>query len=466
MSSFPVTMDIITTDNNLNSPFVLCGEEAQKVWEDLKCIAGKSIGKLSSDGLWLFPDSVCGRYDDGIENNPIFTIEAVDNDRISLKTGNIMGFAGCGSTRLTIRSRFSQSNGNDWFMLYMLQKVFSINVFALDHSRSQDYALDIAAMLFPYFLKKAMDQGVYREYVHRGYNDSRARGFIDFNAHIRYNYPFRNGKISYRTCEYVYDNTVTQLIRHTIEHLQRKTIFGGVLKPPETQKQVKQIKMATPTYRRSDLRKVMLANTKPKIHPYYSEYRPLQRLCLQILHHERFGYGDTDENIHGILFDGAWLWEEYLNITLSKAGFAHPRNKTGEGRYYPFKENRKNEMYPDFYYPKNGAENGGRIDLVADAKYKRLNTIERNDLFQMISYMHVMASNRGILICPSALSDTDVDGIVSQPFVSKEQYGTLKGKGGEIFICRVNIPKTDDYAGFVRAMGQIEEEIVALVKKT
>ncbi len=159
MSSFPVTMDIITTDNNLNSPFVLCGEEAQKVWEDLKCIAGKSIGKLSSDGLWLFPDSVCGRYDDGIENNPIFTIEAVDNDRISLKTGNIMGFAGCGSTRLTIRSRFSQSNGNDWFMLYMLQKVFSINVFALDHSRSQDYALDIAAMLFPYFLKKAMDQG-------------------------------------------------------------------------------------------------------------------------------------------------------------------------------------------------------------------------------------------------------------------------------------------------------------------
>lgn len=466
MTTFPVNMDIITTDNNLNNPFVLRGEEAQKVWKDLKCIAGKSIGTLNSDGLWLFPDSGCSRYNDEIENSPILTIEACNDDEISLKTGNIMGFVGCGSTRLTIRSRFSQSNGNDWFMLYMLQKVFAINVFALDHSRSQDCALDIAAMLFPYFLNKAMNQGVYREYVHREYNDSRMRGVIDFNAHFRNNYPFRKGKISYSTREYVYDNTVTQLIRHTIEHLQRKTIFGGMLESPETQKQVKQIKMSTPTYRRSDLRKVMLANTKPKIHPYYSEYRPLQRLCLQILRHERLGYGETNENIHGILFDGAWLWEEYLNTTLSKAGFAHPKNKTGEGRYYPFKENRKNEMYPDFYYPKNGAENGGRIDMVADAKYKWLNTIERNDLFQMISYMHVMASNKGIFICPAASSDTDVDGVVSQPFVSNEQYGTLRGKGGEIFICRVIIPKTDDYASFVRAMGQIEKEIVALVKET
>ncbi len=209
----------------------------------------------------------------------------------------------------------------------------------------------------------------------------------------------------------------------------------------------------------------MLANAKPKIHPYYSEYRPLQRLCLQILRRERLGYGDTDENIHGILFDGAWLWEEYLNITLSKAGFAHPKNKTGEGRYYPFKENRKNEMYPDFYHPKAGTVKNGMIDVVADAKYKWLNTIERNDLYQMISYMHVMASNKGILICPAASSDTDVDGGVSQPSVSKESYGTLKGKGGEIFICSVKIPEAVDYAGFVGAMARIENGLPAYILK-
>lgn len=103
--------------------------------------------------------------------------------------------------------------------------------------------------------------------------------------------------------------------------------------------------------------------------------------------------------------------------------------------------------------------------MVADAKYKWLNTIERNDLFQMISYMHVMASNKGIFICPAASSDTDVDGVVSQPFVSKEQYGTLRWKGGEIFICRVIILKTDDYASFVRAMGANRERDCCTCKR-
>jgi len=82
---------------------------------------------------------------------------------------------------------------------------------------------------------------------------------------------------------------------------------------------------------------LLLANTKPKIHPYYSEYRPLQKLCLQILRREKLSYGQSSERIYGILFDGAWLWEEYLNLTLAKAGFTHPENKTGKGKIYPFK---------------------------------------------------------------------------------------------------------------------------------
>ena len=73
-------------------------------------------------------------------------------------------------------------------------------------------------------------------------------------------------------------------------------------------------------------------NLRPKIHLYYSGYSSLTKLCLLILRNEQIKYGQDDSNIHGILFDGAWLWEEYLNTILSPCGIKHPRNKTGEGK--------------------------------------------------------------------------------------------------------------------------------------
>ena len=43
-------------------------------------------------------------------------------------------------------------------------------------------------------------------------------------------------------------------------------------------------------------------------------------------------YGRNDDEIYGVLFDGAWLWEEYLNTFLADIGFEHPRNKEAKGR--------------------------------------------------------------------------------------------------------------------------------------
>ena len=302
--------------------------------EDLRRIADCRLDRLTDSAnneLWLFPRKG-DRYDDKIEDQSIISI--VGN---KFTTGNIMGFVGCGETELTIRSRFSKADGHDWFMQYMLQKVFAINIFDLKHSRGTDDALNITALIFPYFLQKALRQGVYREYVRCEHNDSKVRGNINFKAHIKANYPFKNGRIAYTTREYIYDNSITQLIRHTIEFLKSDKMTWELLYAnKETQEYIKQIINATPTFRKGDLKKVMLANMKPKIHPYYSEYSPLQKLCLQILRREKLSYGQSSERIYGILFDGAWLWEEYLNQTLMKAGFMHPENKTGKGKIYPF----------------------------------------------------------------------------------------------------------------------------------
>lgn len=102
---------------------------------------------------------------------------------------------------------------------------------------------------------------------------------------------------------------------------------------------------------------------------------------------------DSDK-VYGILFDGAWLWEEYLNTLLSNAGFKHPENKLGTGAIYLFEHGGK--RFPDFW----------KKDFVLDAKYKRLAQkgkhldIERDDVHQVMAYMYRLKAQRGGIICP------------------------------------------------------------------
>lgn len=459
-------MKLETTDNNRE--FVINDQQAV---DDLRHIAGCPLDKLTDkdcNDVWVFP-SKDSRYDDKIEDETILSIYGN-----KMSTGNIMGFIGYGNTELTIRSRFSSGdNGHDWFMQYMLQKVFAINIFKLQSSLTAEGILDVAAMLFPYFLQKALCQGIYREYIRCHYNDSRARGAIDFSAHIKNNYPFKNGKISYTTREYKYDNSLTQLIRHTIEYLRSKDFSRQILfSSQEMQGFIKQIVEATPSYCKADRNKILLANMKPKIHPYYSEYRPLQKLCIQILRREKMGYGQSSQRAYGVLFDGAWLWEEYLNLIMSKAGFQHPKNKTGEGAIHPFIDRtNKYKRYPDYM----------KTDVIADAKYKRLLTrnnnsntitdnIQRDDLNQMISYLHITSSKVGIFIGPTeiVLMDPDTGQFYSDDtiaFSTSElqilKVGDLMGDGGQIMIIGVNIPKNpQNYDQFSEAMKSTETALL------
>lgn len=464
-------MKILTTDNNGGDFRV----ESGLCLKDLQHIADCPLDKLTdkeNNDVWLFPNKE-NRYDDKIEDEVIISL---CDDRLT--TGNIMGFIGYGDTQLTIRSRFSnKGEGNDWFMQYMLQKVFTINIFDLKHSNSDDGALDIAALLFPYFLQKALRQGIYREYIRCEYNDSHPKGTISIQFHIKNNYPFKNGKISYTTREYKYDNSVTQLVRHTIEYLKSKDYTRKILSSDrDTAEYVKLIIEATPTYCKGDRQKVMLANAKPKFHPYYSEYSPLQKLCLQILKQQKMGYGQTNKRIYGVLFDGAWLWEEYLNITMSEAGFKHPKNKTGEGSIYPFKGRvNKYKRYPDFMMS----------GIIADAKYKNLlskansservyDIIQRDDLNQMISYLHITSSKVGIFIGPTevVLFDSNTGNYYQDDtvaFSTQEiqilKVGDLMGDGGQIIIIGVNIPQTaKSYKDFEVEMSCAEKVLLTKLK--
>lgn len=453
---------IFTSDNN-------CGKRIEDgiALDNLRQIAGRRISDLVSavgNEVWLFPREK-DRYGDKIENKSVFTIEGN-----ILTTENIMGFIGCGGTEITIHSRFSSDYERDYFMQYLLQKVFAINIFDLNHSRSEENALDIAVLLFPYFLQKALLQGLFREYQRINYNDDRVKGTIDFNRHIKMNYPFLNGKVSYSTKEFRYDNPITQLIRHTIEYIRSKRKSSYILFASQEIKDYVQVIIdATPSYRKGDLAKVVSQNIRPISHPYYSEYRPLQRLCLQILRHERISYGRDSEKIHGVLFDGAWLWEEYLSITLKKVGFMHPQNKTKSGGIPVYLSGRGTLRYPDYIHP----------SIIADAKYKRLYRapeeevslgIPRDDLNQMITYLHITGKNIGVFICPR--DDFEYPSENGEPIpedgwnLMYHRVGVLCGLGGEIHVIGVNIPQTcDSFKTFNCRMESIEASLERKLSK-
>ena len=190
---------------------------SEKNRQDLKMIANISVKELTQryPGLLVFPSDI-NRTQDDIGGHHLIGLGA---EKVS--TGNLMGFVGVNGTQINICSRFSQDDKSDYFLHYMLCKVFQINLFNLDYSISKDAVFDFLLYLFPHYLKKAMQQGLFKQYQKQQYNNANVRGVINVSRHIRDNIPFK-GTISYDTREHSYDNNITQLIRHTIEYIRQK----------------------------------------------------------------------------------------------------------------------------------------------------------------------------------------------------------------------------------------------------
>lgn len=434
---------IIIQDNDQNGKVCQRHDVA-----DLFSVANRPIRQLCDENehLLVFPMSI-DETNDRIGDSTIVDIYAEDDNSVRIKSNNIMGFVGRKKQQLKIYSRFDNEK-HDYFLHYMLQKVFSYNIFNLDFTTSEENVFDFLLYMFPAILKRAMRQGIYKEYRRFKHNDSNVRGTIDISRHIRENIPFR-GRVSYNTRDFSFDNSVTELIRHTIEYI--KTIpFGDVILSSDNtvDECVKKIISYTPSYSHQERIKVLQNNLIPCHHPFYTEYIALQKLCVQILRQEELKYGADDDKIYGILFDGAWLWEEYLNTLLCDAGFIHPENKIGTGAIYLFEHG--GQRFPDFW--KTGS--------VLDAKYKRLATngnrldIDRDDVHQIMAYMYRLKALKGGIICPYM---GDSNKVVSQKMHKDSYKGTM-------FIYALAIPKgCKSYSDFVKQMVNNEKSFLQAI---
>lgn len=190
-----------------------------------------------------------------------------------------------------------------------------------------------------------------------------------------------------------------ELVRHTIEFIKRKPYGSKIL--IKVKDEVKLVIDATPGYEPYDRQRIIDQNKKNEVrHAYFREYLALQRLCLLILRHQKHQIGSGSKQIYGILFDGAWLWEEYVNSLIDEI-FYHPMNKGGKGAQRLFEGN-IGLIYPDFISRDNEAR------IIADAKYKPIDNIGNRDYLQVLAYMFRFDAKAGFYLYPEAEGADDL----------------------------------------------------------
>ncbi|MGN0916299.1 MAG: hypothetical protein ACI4NE_08115 [Succinivibrio sp.] len=117
--------------------------------------------------------------------------------------------------------------------------------------------------------------------------------------------------------------------------------------------------------------------------------------------HQKMQFSENN-SICGVLFDGAWLWEEYINTLISNL-FIHTRNKAKDGKsncqwlFTNDKETKVGLIYPDFIR--------NDLRIIGDAKYKQISGIKSKDYLQMLAYMFRFNSNSGVWFYPFSKKD-------------------------------------------------------------
>ncbi|CAM3550314.1 5-methylcytosine restriction system specificity protein McrC [Erysipelothrix anatis] len=352
---------------------------------------------LSSGNVLVFPNG-------SVEFMPIANESKIFETRDGkIFTSNFIGYFGVKGENIILKSRFG-SKDNDYFLFYLLEKVLGINF--LNYSTSyglEDTIFNFIEFIFPQYLDSAMKKGMFKKYNIFSHNDMNVKGKIDIPNFVKKNTPF-NGKISYTTREFSFDNNVTQLVRHTIEVMKSKNnlLVGSLLQQRRLKENIDEVIRNTPSYSKFNRNQVISQNImSPVNHAFFYEYRQLQKLCIMILTGRKHGIKQSDNELSGIVFDVAWLWEEYIANLLNDY-FIHPENRTGLHKQFLFENEqgkRLGAIYPDLI----GKNDFSKV--IADVKYKPFNNISGQDYHQILSYMFRFDRKAGYFFYPQTETD-------------------------------------------------------------
>lgn len=337
---------------------------------------------------------------------------------------------------VTVRFTSRFDDDNSYFLMYVFEKAFNIKakIFGnMEIGASREHLWDylLIAVFFSQ-LNRTLKKGVYRQYQEFQYNDCNVKGRIDIANHIKNNLMpegLTNGKISYVTREFTLDNDVNRLILRALSCLMKRH-------KDETRKILNSNRQLQTTIAMlqnevsnwdsaSDVDIIKRANKKI-VHNVYKDYEMLRSTSIAII--KRMGvnvFSQAKDKASGILLDMPKLWEEFLFHTIFHEVF-HEESLDYKQKGYPFifdtkrDESCKNGMRiakPDYIYEFPGMKNK---KVVLDAKYKKeweeiykecQDNIgiekkqkkwkqARADVFQVVSYMHLLDCIKGGFIFP------------------------------------------------------------------
>ncbi|MDC6327185.1 5-methylcytosine restriction system specificity protein McrC [Staphylococcus auricularis] len=190
--------------------------EFNEIPKIISSILDKTVSDLKETDVFVFPNSL--KEMEGITKDQMI----LNRVNQSYHSGNIIGFLGYGEEHLIIESRFSEGP-QDYFFQYLIENVLKIP-YVIDLNTLIDRENEMISLfifIFPYYLKKAMRKGLFKQYVRNEYNNQSVKGTVDIPRHIKKNTPFV-GNIAYSLREFSYDNDMLQLIRHTIEFIKKR----------------------------------------------------------------------------------------------------------------------------------------------------------------------------------------------------------------------------------------------------
>ena len=348
-------------------------------------------------------------------------------DGFRLDTGNAMGVLRFrepddgASIQVEVLSRFDKRDGN-FFLNYLLSKALDIAPSSESVTAQSSALLDLLLdFLFVRKLGEAARGGLLRQYQTFRNNDWSFKGRLDLSRHIRENVPLMYG-IAYEKREIDLDVPVNRMLLLAAQAVRsrRPELFE---RNEEAQDAFQTLQVSIPAP--GDIRTVLSYRDcrEPVTHPFYREtWEPLRLISRMILEGEEWQlFQDADEpEVSGVVFDGAWLWEEYLASVLSKKGFRHCGKGIGGG--LPVFNPGRSRFYPDFY--KHDDDISKRI--VLDAKYKRSNPNGgRNDVHQILCYLLLTGARSGGLVFPPV--DKSCEGPEA---LQAEENGIVTDEGG------------------------------------
>ena len=332
--------------------------------------------------------------------------------------GEFVGMLSYKGYNIDILSRFDTNNEKEnYFLTYVLSKVLDINIRAFpDLTMNAETGMHwdiLLAMLFLKQLKSALSRGLYRKYCTFHYNNSSPKGAINIAQHIKLN-PIFNGKCAYSAREYTLDNEVNHLILLAKDCLIKKNnalhklVDDYLVKNNDIRIMLQQMEYSMDIFKMPSAQVILSKTERPIVHTVYHEYEPLRRTARMIV--KRMGldniFQEGSNEVSGMVFAMDKMWELFLEnavLTQKENWCLQTQNKTKilDGKY---------TIRPDFIITTNNKK------IILDAKYKKnweraYKDYEwkevREDLYQVISYMHILKSQKGGIIFPLCQEQDD-----------------------------------------------------------